>query len=70
MCTTLTHSANVVDASRYLRVEYVPMLDTSKLTLLASRSSVVEPVVLANVSAFGILIIGVLLLILGVGPPI
>jgi hypothetical protein len=67
---TLTHSANVVDALRNSRVEYVAMLDTAKLSMLASRSSVVEPVVMASVSALGILIIGVLLLILGVGPPI
>jgi hypothetical protein len=52
------------------------MMDTTKLGPSTSRTSVVSPaikgsvVALASVSALGILIIGVLLLIEGSGPPI
>jgi hypothetical protein len=52
------------------------MMDTTKLGLSASRTSVVSPAIkvsvdaLASVIALGILIIGVLLLITGGGPPI
>lgn len=70
MSPTLTHSANHVDALRNSRVEYIAMLGTTKLTKSASRSFVVAPVITASVSALGILIVGVLLLITGCGPPI
>jgi hypothetical protein len=47
------------------------MMGTAKLTpKAASQGSVLAPVVTASVSALGILIIGVLLLITGGGPPI
>lgn len=46
------------------------MMGTTKLTMSASRSSVVATEIEAGVIALGILIIGVLLLITGSGPPI
>jgi hypothetical protein len=46
------------------------MKGTAKLANKASRSSIIAPVVTASVSALGILIVGVLLLIKGGGPPI
>jgi hypothetical protein len=68
---TLTHSANAVDAVRKSRIDYITMLGTTKLSKKASRSFVVvAPVVTASVSALGILIVGVLILITGCGPPI
>jgi hypothetical protein len=66
---TLTHSAKYVDALRNSRIEYVVMMGTTKLSQSASRSSVVGNVISTSVSALGILIVGVLLLITGGGPP-
>jgi len=68
MRPTLTHSAKQVDALRKSRIEYVAMMGTTKLGRAASRSSVVG-VISTSVSALGILIVGVLLLITGCGPP-
>ena len=63
---TLTHSNKRVDALRYSRVECVSMMGTTKMT--QATSPVVSSVgALARVA---ILIIGVLLLITGGGPPI
>jgi hypothetical protein len=45
------------------------MMGTTKHTTTASRFPVVVPVIGASVSALGILIVGVLLLITGCGPP-
>ena len=60
----------VVDALRKSRIDYISMMGTAKLTAkAASNGSVIAPVT-AGVSALGILIIGVLLLITGGGPPI
>jgi hypothetical protein len=44
-------------------------MGTTKLSNEASRQSVLAPVITASVSALGILIVGVLLLITGCGPP-
>ena len=69
MRTTLTHSAKDVDALRNSRIEYVSMMDATKLSQSASRSFVVgNNVISTSVSALGILIGGVLL-ITGCGPP-
>lgn len=46
------------------------MMGTTKLGTKASRISIETSVVAASVSALGIQIIGVLLLILGCGPPV
>jgi hypothetical protein len=46
------------------------MMATTKLDMSASRTLFVAPVITASVLALGILIIGVLLLIAGGGPPI
>jgi hypothetical protein len=46
------------------------MMETTKLAVEASRSRVVSPVVGVGVVALVIRIVGVLLLILGCGPPI
>jgi ABC-type uncharacterized transport system permease subunit len=70
---TLTHSTNLVDALRKSRVEYIAMLGTTKQTMSASTPVVVGASVgiSASVVALAILIIvGVLLLITGGGPPI
>lgn len=70
---TLTHSTNLVDALRKSRVEYIAMLGTPKQTMSASTPVVVGASVgiSASVVALAILIIvGVLLLITGGGPPI
>ena len=70
MRTTLTHSAKDVDALRNSRIEYVSMMAATKLEQSASRSVVVgNNVISTGVSALGILIVGVLLLITGCGPP-
>jgi hypothetical protein len=45
------------------------MMGTTKHTMSASPSFVFAPEITASVSALGILIIGVLLLITGCGPP-
>jgi len=71
MLPTLTHSTMTVDALRNSRVEYVAMMGTTKMTTSASVSR--GPVGISintGVSALAILIVGVLLLITGGGPPI
>jgi hypothetical protein len=67
---TLTHSAKRIDALRKSRVEYVAMMGSTKMTTSASSLSVAFHIHTRGVSALGILIVGVLLLITGCGPPI
>jgi len=69
MQPTLTHSTKAVDALRNSRVEFVAMMGSTKMTpsRLTSSGSLG---ITASVSALRILIVGVLLLITGCGPPI
>jgi hypothetical protein len=73
MPPTLTHSAKLVDAVRKSRLDSVTMMGTTKQMMSASGvSSDVGASfgISASVVALAILIIGVLLLITGGGPPI
>jgi hypothetical protein len=59
----------MLDASRNSRIDFLAMMEPTKLSDEASRITVVTQSV-ASVDALGILIVGVLLLIAGCGPPI
>ena len=70
MPPTLTHSTNPVDALRHSSVEFVAMMGSKKMTASGLKYSSLSVGISASVSELGILIVGVLLLITGCGPPI
>jgi hypothetical protein len=60
----------ILDATRHVSVGFASMRETSKLSLIASRTVAAVPVADARAHVLALRITGVVLLIPGCGPPI